>query len=207
MGTDGSGHHPRESYLRYAGFGVYYGDTHPWNLALPVAGPLQTAQRGELLAMYAALHQVTGQQRHHFVLDSEYVKNGVEGLLSGAVVPTAWEHQDLWTTIVGLLARLKGRIRVSHFPSHIPQLVLMRRADYSEQYPLWKVNHGADKLAGQGAAVLAPDADTIARFTQRKFLAGEWQHTMLEILQARKQKLPLADRCAGFTEAELSQRR
>ena len=90
--TDGSALHPTVRQLSRAGWSLWMPGVEGGELAEPLCGKVQTAQRAEVRAFVAALEATAGA-----VLvwtDSRYVSNGVRYLSAGVRPPFA--HRDLW---------------------------------------------------------------------------------------------------------------
>ena len=71
--TDGACADQSSLDTRYAGFGIYYFDTSPWNVARPLAQYTQTSDRAELRAPVWAIQWA--EKPIHIKLDNEYVVN------------------------------------------------------------------------------------------------------------------------------------
>ena len=83
--TDGATRRNQDRRLRRAGVGVYYGEGHVMNIAIPLPGREQTNNRAELMAIILAVER---DRRQLWVRsDSEYCVAGCKGLLETGRIP------------------------------------------------------------------------------------------------------------------------
>ena len=124
--TDGACSFPEEPKLRYASFAVTIAGTELNSLehrvlqAGHIAGPHQTAFRGELTAMMVAVRFVSAvPQKVCIWSDNKAVVRRLRGLLNGAVIPPNVSHSDLWADIQSQLTpSVLARIVVCKVVSH-----------------------------------------------------------------------------------------
>lgn len=202
-GTDGSGLYPSWPWLARGGAGLFFAEGHPKNVSAPVMGPLQTAQRGEVLALLLAL--LAAWMPIHIISDSEFATNLLLALLAGGSLPNDLVHDDLWIRIGANLDRLGlDNVRVTWVPSHTTVDDVYSGKISPENRLL---NFGADAQAAAGAAQRAPPVAVVARAKRQRQVAIRWQKTMVDIVQTRDQARPLPGREAGFSNGELQTRR
>eukprot|EP00842_Homolaphlyctis_polyrhiza_P004757 jgi/Hompol1/5282/HPOL_004305-RA len=124
-----------------AGYGVYFSDNDPRNIAMPLSGDVHTNNRAELTAVIEAIRRTPGDVTVH--TDSTYVHNGAtkwmdtwksrDWRLTGSTKPPC--NQDLWMELDGLLTTRKDEIELNWVKGH---------ADSTG-------NQAADRLACEGA--------------------------------------------------------
>ena len=140
--TDGSCTHPKDSRLRRAGWGLWAGELHPWNVSSPLLGQEQTAFRAELRAMVAAVEMFAGELE--IASDCEAVVKTANSMLSGHRLDvTMVQHSDLWSRFARVIQRRQGMITVRWIRSH--------RAEQGATDEDALGNQGADRLAAEGA--------------------------------------------------------
>ena len=201
--TDGAARRNQSKYLRFAGYGAFWADGHPFNASAPLKGELQTNNRAEL----QAVAYVLGIEVRPVDIrtDSAYVQKGItkhmphwnaEGWTrKGKPIQNA----DLWQTIAKLLeTRPEGSLRVTKVKGHAS------REDVLAGSVAGIDRHGndcADALAVAGAfANRGPSADSKRRHNTIVH-AQRVQKMMLEIHAARaaetKRREPTEERSSS----------
>ena len=185
--TDGASKDNQYRSLRRAGLGVFWGPRHPWNLAEPLRGPVQTNNRAELTAVIRALESDT--RPLEIRTDSMYVYKGCVFQLDGWRT-SVWRgkhkeisNADLWMRLGKLLALRSPEdvafVKVKAHASH--QDVAAGRVTAEDKLG----NDGADGLAVAGAAMHAISASYRQMFLQQALFVQGVQRMMVDILDER----------------------
>ncbi|KAL9538893.1 hypothetical protein MBANPS3_010608 [Mucor bainieri] len=134
-----------------AGFGVFWGDDDPRNVAERLYGPQQTNQRAEAQAVLTALEQTDGfYDTVEIKTDSIYVVRAINewcykwennGWINAKGLPVA--NQDIFQDIIYQMENRPGDVYVNHVPGHA--------GIYG--------NEMADELAREGAEMDSEDED------------------------------------------------
>jgi len=190
--TDGSCTHPTHSLLARTGAGVFFGDNHTSNVAVPVPGLPQSAQRGEVAAMLAFLHILW--RPTIVITDSKYVFSTLQVILEHGGVPPDMHndnttHFDLWQQIAELAPAKANLFECTWHPSHLS----IDDLDLGLGDPIFtRMNAGADALARLGALQHQP-GQNVVRGALRRIAFAEIIHTMaISILENRQKALPVA---------------
>ena len=99
--TDGACSDQSDPSLRRAGYGVFYGDGHPWSASIPLAGYSQTSDRAELRAALYALENA--REPTEIRSDNEYTVKGIAAYIayrhSMGPLPKYTANLDLWARV------------------------------------------------------------------------------------------------------------
>ena len=188
--TDGSCTHPTHSLLARTGAGVFFGDHHSCNVATPVPGLPQSAQRGEVAAMLAFLHIVW--RPTIVITDSKYVFDTLQVILEHGGVPPGMHidnttHFDLWLQIAAIAPAKANMIECTWHPSHLTASDLDLGIGDAE---FARMNSGADAQARLGALKHQPGQNVI-RGALRRIEFAEAVHNMaISILGERQKSMP-----------------
>ena len=168
VATDG-GCHQKDTGDR-AGWGVAF--LIGPRLSGALAGPAQTAQRGEVTAALVALETASGPI--HLLTDSRYVADRLRQLLLGVTVHSL-QHGDLWQRILSQRAKL---VDVTWVKAHL---------DWDEAnhrgipYEHWYLNQQADELATQGCLSHQEDPGSLALYRYRRYHIERWQKYLVRV--------------------------
>ncbi|TPX57089.1 hypothetical protein SpCBS45565_g08270 [Spizellomyces sp. 'palustris'] len=127
-----------------AGYGIYFGPSHPFNTSARLPGPIQTNNRAELLAVIRAI-EIAPPNMHLVVhSDSMYMKQGIEQWMTGwkkrrwkTFKGTDVLNKDLWVRLEEAREGYRGRVTLKYVRGHAGVLG----------------NEQADRLANVGAAL------------------------------------------------------
>ncbi len=115
--TDGTAVCPDDPRRRRAAWGIHYAHQHPWNRNAPVAGPVQTVYRAELLAVLHAVKSATAPTR--VVSDCQSVVEQLRDTLAGAPRKASGDHAELWEEMNNIIqGRPQGYYAVDWVASH-----------------------------------------------------------------------------------------
>ena len=140
--TDGGCSDPAHRQLRRAGYGIYYGEEHPWNQDEVLQGREQSAARAELRAALWALEWAREPIR--IVTDNESVVKGIYQIIFRDM-SLVGSHQELWRRVYEEAKRLGlGRVAVRWTKGHATREDIEAGRSTEEDA---KGNDAADALA------------------------------------------------------------
>ena len=188
--TDGAARRNQCKHLRFAGFGAFWGDNHPFNGSAPLDGKHQTNNRAEL----QAVAYVLGVEVRPVDIrtDSAYVQKGISKYLSRWKA-SGWvrggrpiQNSDLWQTIASSLEnRPAESVKVTKVKGHASvrdvHLGLVCAID----------KHGNDSADGLAVAGALRKRQTNAEGERKHntvLVTISMHKMMLEICQARAEE-------------------
>ncbi len=196
--TDGAAINPTDPRRRRATWAVRAAFDHPWNASGPVDTPLQTAFRGELMAVLHAVKSAVIPTR--IVSDCMAVVNIVRAELEGSDVKVTGDHADLWGDLrQSVRDRGPGFIAIEWINSHIPLDVAadVERAGGFERRHI-EGNRGADKDANTAMRNHPINWTEYAKADDREFVAVVAQaliETVWSAVFEQDQEMRDADEC------------
>lgn len=203
VALDGSAIYAQDARIRSAGYAVYYGPTHSQNLAFPLAGWEQTAQRGEVAAL-AALMETTRPTHLSIITDSRYVYNNMMELLPNKQLDNDIKHPDLWKPIqrvLGILRQQGHDVRIRHVNSHLTQTdVDEGRIDVIG----FEMNKAVDSMATTAAKSHRPPTALAIMAKMTRADAAAYHVMLSKILTHRANATPLPHRCEGYSASDLN---
>eukprot|EP00660_Eupelagonema_oceanica_P019587 gene19587-biopygen10791 len=209
--TDGAGRHNQDEAIRHAGSGAWWAEGHPYNICVPVRGPVtyQTNIRGELLALVLTVER--DRRALEVCSDSRWALDRIEHDLA-QWKRHGWrkgpngarpEHVDLWRRLDRELSdAARGAVRFRWVKAHASEADVaagrVARAD--------KVgNDAADALAVAGAALHGVPPERVAAARRRALVARAVQRLMLDVAWERaraRERLELASPGAELKDDE-----
>lgn len=148
--TDGSGLHANFAHhLRCAGFGIFWGDNDPRNVAEPLSGPWQSARRAEVSAVTAAARAFP--DRHLLIsTDSQYSWERACLMAAGYPADPFKEHYDLLEELERAIRQrpVHAPVRFEKVKAHTSEAAIGRTITRAQR----DGNAGADTLADQGSS-------------------------------------------------------
>ena len=114
--TDGACRRNSNEQLRRAGSGAYWGEQHPANFSVPLAGWSQTNQRAELYAVLRVL--LTDARPVHIYSDSQYVLNGIARHHIWRGRGWKGDNSDLWERLSNVLTVRGQTLSFSKVKAH-----------------------------------------------------------------------------------------
>ena len=179
--TDGACRNNQDSRLRRAGAGVYYGRSHPNNIAFALPGECQTNQRAELFAVILALSRE--DRALEVRTDSKWVFEGASAWETWRHSGWVGDHCDLWHELSSLMQVRISSLRFTKVKGHAEQ----HDVDNGHARQIDKDgNDGADAVAVRGARHHAAPEQLSLAAAKRKSCAMAVHKMMLRILHARR---------------------
>ncbi len=169
--TDGSAINPNDPRRRRATWAVRFAFEHPWNASGTVDTPLQTAHRGELMAILHAFKSAAVPTR--VVADCKAAVDLVRAELEGSEVKITGDHADLWADIRDVVKdRGEDFFAIEWVNSHIP-LEIAAEVEEAGGFEKRHIegNHGADKDAASAFRDHPIDWGEYAKADDREFVS------------------------------------
>ena len=138
----------------------------------PVLGPSQTAQRGEVTAVFEAVQRA--RTCLHVITDSKYVCHTLQTALQGRS-PSCVQHSDLWSRILSQLHKI---VAVTWVKAHLTWDEAQPRGI---QFTHWQLNQEADLQATAGCCSHGEDPGAVALYHYRSLCIRRWQHHLLRV--------------------------
>ena len=151
--TDGACSDQGRLDLARAGYGVFYGDGHPWNESFILHGCYQASDRAELAAVTRVLVMQSGEMPIWIKSDNESVVNTANDILvwmeglpkNGFRKPKIKHNRDLWQIFEEEARNIGTKsITISWVKGHVTNL-MVREGGYTQEDK--DGNDGADELA------------------------------------------------------------
>ena len=182
--TDGGCSEPAHRQLRRAGYGVHYGENHPWSQGVPLLGREQSVARAELRASLWALEWA--RESIEIVTDNEAVVKGMFQIIFLDRCPTG-SHEDLWRRVYEENKRLGlGRVAVRWTKGHATDEDIEAGRSTQEDK---EGNDAADALATVAVDNSRLPSEITKLYYAKRKVAMTVQKMMVACALARKTKM------------------